>query len=245
MKYISYLIALVIPALTLGFKANPVQEEKLKVVSEPTIGTLATAIANANDSGNGNYTKTTTVTELSVDYPNTYPWNEHNPMVTNYTKDGLYMVDRGSGYYTFNNQIWHYSNVEGVETRALSMSNYEHYYNYYKTLRDFDGTYVTSKLNETAKEGSNGLIYTNKDTAYSTEDYVSLIYFAAPLVKINEGTVVKNFSCEFAIKNVDDVFVLDSITVIATLTVSEHDYPLKGVASFSKIGTTELGYTLE
>lgn len=212
--------------------------------TEGTRSKLADAINIANDNGNGCYTKTSEI-GLEDTYPDTYPWNEKNPLNTQYTKDGLYMVERQSGYYTKDNTIWHYSkNSEGVETRSLSMSNYTHFYDYYKTLRDFDGTYVNTKFSETPKAKTNGYVYTSVDGAFADLDKIELIYFAAPLVKINDGSTFLSFSAELSLNIVDETFVLNTFTVMAKLSVSDVDYNLKAIAKFSNIGSTILDYTI-
>ena len=206
----------------------------------PTIGDLQNAI---NEAGM-NFTKVTTID--SYDGESRFPFQEKNPATQLYTEDGLYQVERNSGYYNGPNAIWHCSKGEGETWNyALSESTYQHYYHRYTTFACFSGTFCSTYLSATAKEGSDGLSYVNDPSKdISQAQLIQLVYMLAPLVTIDEGQTISNYSLVFTM---DAGLHMSSISIectISQLEGVEKSGLLRSEAIFSDIGTTVLPYVI-
>lgn len=219
--------------------ANPVELEA-NGLPTPTAGDLQTALTDASTKSYVKYTNITSYNGVSA-----FPWAEHNPIHTNYTSQGLYMNERGSGYYTYQNAIWHIKKDGSNETRNLSMSEYHTYDAYYKTLGSFASDYVSGNL-ESDTTDTSGLTYKNKaGYTTSTAEIIKMIYFVAPLVTVNEtGSAFTNYVSTFKIKVDGSSYVLDSISLSVDITVNSTTSHLESSATFSGIGSTALGYDI-
>ena len=229
------LMALVIVGINAG---NQTVGLNAVAVPDPTTGDLQNLI---DDAAPSTYTKTTHITEYTG--VSLFPYAECNPLNTEYTQDGLCMHERGSGYYTYNGQIWQAKKDKntGVWNKFLSMTQYKKYDSFYKTLKDFDGSYVSDYLEQ---DTSNVLAFKNKDAVYSSPTIISMIYFVAPLVTIANGATFSNYSFVFKVKLDGSSYVLDSISIKVDITVYSTTAHLESSATFSKIGSTTLDYTI-
>jgi hypothetical protein len=208
-----------------------------KEVAEPTLGNLQTAI---DDAAKSTYTKTSDITSYTG--TSNYPYSAHNPLTTEYTQTGLYMVERGSGYYTYNNAIWHVKKDGDNWVKSLSMSEYNTFDAYYVTLKSFGGTYASTRL-ETDSSDTSGLSFKNVSASYSSPDIRKMIFFVAPLVTLDDDATFSNYSFEFKM-NKDSNYVLDSISISLDITQNSTTSSLTSTAFFTKIGSTELDYII-
>lgn len=207
--------------------------------SVPTLGDLQTALTAAASS---NYKKTTFI--ASYNGVSGFSYDEKNPLNTNYTQDGLYMVERKSGYYTYNNSIYHISTKTSPAERGVAISDYQTYDAFFRTLKDFSGTYVSSHL-EIDTTDQTGYTFKNRADVYSNPDIYSMIFFVAPLVDLPaDGVTFSNYSFSFKIGGTAGSYVIYSISIAITITHNENSATLNSSATFSNIGSTELGYTI-
>lgn len=240
MKFLkSSVLLLLAPVLLLG---NSAGIQKAEAADEkPTIGTLQSALDAMSTSS---YTKKTYIESYTL--TSDYPYSEKNPLYTKYTNEGLYMVERGSGYYDYDNSIYRISIKDGVETRTLFKSDYQHYYSYYRTIRDFTGTYMSGHLVEDTSD-TTGLTYKSVSTNYSTPDILSMVYFVAPLISVRaDNATFSNYSFSFAFAKSGESYLLSKISVSLTVTAISGGAtsPLISSAIFSDIGSTALPYSV-
>lgn len=230
------LMALVIVGINAG---NQTIGLNAVAVPDPTTGDLQALI---NAAAPTNYTKTTHIT--SYNGTSLFPYAAHNPLNTEYTQEGLCMTERGSGYYTYNKQIWQAKKVDNVWNKFLSMTNYESYDAFYKTLKDFDGSFIDGHFAKDTSEGNDGVSFKNKARAFSDLDIVAMIYFVAPLVTIDDAATFSNYSFVFKVRLDGSSYVLDSLSINVDITVDSKVATLISSATFSKIGSTTLDYTI-
>lgn len=162
-----------------------------KVISKPTVGTLQAAIDAAASTS---YIKVTDI--VSYNGTSLFPYSEKDPLTTNYTQAGLYMVERGSGYYTYDSKIYHISKNGENETRGVAISDFSTYSAFFRTLLDFGGSYASGHLVADTSD-NDGLTFKNNGSTYSQADILSMIYFIAPLVSVGEGATFSDYSFLF------------------------------------------------